>query len=317
MRIISILLLVVIIMSCSSKPGIKKDNIKRKNSDYLEDCKMYYNYREYEKAIENALSTVDASDNLKEKEEALYLINESAEEIVLQMKNDLYLKPDEDIYKRIEDLKKKYGVSIEMDKAGYEYIIYYDKGFYTKLKKINPESKYINTIELRHIARISKFVSDPAYRYKQIINVTEKYWKIYNADAESQYASSILLKIADLYFYLYEQGMYVKKELHLSNRDLKKYFDDARTLYKKIKKKYPNSHAAKTIAYVIDNVKLRIEPRTKSKVLQRIKAGSLVKIIERSEKKTSISNMYAYWFKVKLISGLEGWVYGFYLRMNY
>ncbi len=308
-----IFILIFTLLSCAGAPQVKIQ-VER---NYLEDSKTYFNYREYEKAIENALIAYKNSDNKAKKEEALYILNELAEEIVLEIKSDLYVKSYKDIEKRLEHFKNNYGLYIKCKKIGYEYIVYYEKDFYHKLLRLNPESAFAKKIELRHMARMSKFVSDPAYRYKQIINVTEKYKKVFKGNPESIYAPSLLLKIADLYFYLYEQGIYVKKELNLTQSDLDNYFKEARNLYREIKKKYPNSIAAKTIAYVIDNVKLRKEPKTKTKVLMRVKAGTLVKIIDRSEKKASISNMYAYWYKVKLISGLEGWIFGFYLRMNY
>lgn len=305
--------MVLFLNHCSSGPSIKVD----KNKDYLEDCRTYFNYKEYEKAIESGTVVIHHSEDQKKQEEALFLVNESAEELVLQIQNDLYIKSTDKIKKLTVELKERYGIHIILEKVGYEYIVYYDKSCYDDLKELNPKSEYINRIELRHIARMSKFVSDPAYRYKQIINVTDKYWQIYNDNPKSAYAASILIKIADLYFYLYEEGINVKKELRLSQSKINNYAKEARTLYKKIKKEYPSSMASRTIAFIRDRVKLRLEPKTKSKILKRIDPGTLVKIIDRSEKKQSISNMYAYWYKVKLISGLEGWIYGFYLRTSY
>ncbi len=116
---------------------------------------------------------------------------------------------------------------------------------------------------------------------------------------------------------MHEEGINVKRELNLSSKDLKHYYEEAGRIYQKVKKEFPRSGAAQSIAYIIDSVRIRKEPRTKSKILKRVKAGTLVKILDRSDRKVAISNMYAYWYKVKLISGLEGWVYGFYLRATY
>ncbi|MDD5065719.1 MAG: SH3 domain-containing protein, partial [bacterium] len=158
---------------------------------------------------------------------------------------------------------------------------------------------------------------DNKYRYSEIMSIMEKYWAIYNQDPKAAYVPQLLLRMADLYLYLYEEGAIIKKELNLTDSQLTDYFNKANDLYKKIKREFPDSSAAQAIAYVIENVKVREEPSSKSKVIKKIPAGTLVKIIDRSEQKQEISNMYDYWFKVKLVSGLEGWVYGFYLRAQY
>jgi len=282
-----------------------------KNRNYLEDSKMYFNFNEYEKAIDNALLVYRYVDDRLQKEEALYIINESAEEIVQELDRRMYIESFSNIRKRIRELKSQHKITIKLNKIGYQYILYYDKAYYKKLKKLNPDSEYIKKIELKHIARMGQFVTNPAYRFKQIINVTEKYWNLYKANPDIEYAPDILVRIADLYLYLYEEGINVKRELGLTQRDLRHYYDEANRLYQKLKDEFPNSAAAASVAYVIDSVRIRQEPRTKSKVLKRVKAGTLVKILDRSDKKMAISNMYAYWYKVKLISGLEGWVYGF------
>lgn len=308
----------MIFVRCSTMPEVaKKITIIDENRDYLEDSKMYFNFGEYEKAIGNALIVFHHIENPAEKEEALYVINESAEEIVLELERAMYIQSISNIQARIDDLKSKYKVIIKLEKVGYQYILYYDKAHYHKLKKLFPFSEFIKKAELKHIARMGKFVTNPAYRYKQIINVTEKYWKIYKDNPDIEYASDILLRIADLYLYLHEEGINVKRELNLTQKDMKHYYNEAGRIYKKVKKEFPRSDAAQSIAYVIDSVRLRKEPRTKSKVLKRIQAGTLVKIIDRGDRKVAISNMYSYWYKVKLISGLEGWVYGFYLRATY
>ena len=321
MRIKSIIIFLALIavISCSGAPEIKKDTEKpvdiektaveenpvtdkpariagvySEDKDYLEDSKTFFNYDEFEKAIENSLLIYYNSKDPAEKEEALYLINESAEEIVIEVNRDLYIKPMTNIN-----------------------LIYYDKEYYHKLKRMNPASEFIKKIELKHMARLGQFVTNPAYRFKEIINVTKKYAKIVEENPDISYASDILIRIADLYLYLYEQGIIVKKELRMAQKDLDYYYKEALRIYKEVKKKYPKSAAAQSIVYVIDNVRLRQDPHTKSKVLERVKAGTLVKIIDMSDKKEQISNMRNYWYKVKLTSGLEGWIFGFYIRATY
>ncbi len=291
--------------------------IREGEKNCLEDSKTFFNYDEYEKAIENALLAYKYSENPAEKEEALYLVNESAEEIVTEVKRDLYIKPMTNIISRLDDLKDKYGVTIKMDKIGYQHLIYYDKAYYHKLKKLNPASEFIKKIELKHMARLGQFATNPAYRFKEIINITKKYMKIVEENPDISYAPDILIRIGDLYLYMYEEGDIVKKELRLTQKDLDYYYREAVRIYKEVKKKYPKSAAAQSIVYVIDNVRLRQDPHTKSRVVKRIQAGTLVKILDMSAKKEQISNMRNYWYKVKLTSGLEGWIFGFYLRANY
>ncbi len=308
----------MILLGCSTTPEVVKKTVEiDKSRDYLEDSKMYFNFGEYEKAIANALIVYHHIESPSEKEEALYIINESAEEIVLELDRAMYIESISNIKVRIDNLKKKYNVKIKLEKVGYQYLLYYDKAYYLKVKKLYPSSEFTKKMELKHIARMGQFVTNPAYRFRQIINVTEKYWKIYNNNPDIEYAADILLRIADLYLYLHEESINVKRELNLSSKDLKYYYEEAGRIYKKVKKEFPGSGAAQSIAYIIDSVRLRKEPRTKSKILKRVKAGTLVKILDRSDRKVAISNMYAYWYKVKLISGLEGWVYGFYLRATY
>ncbi len=296
---------------------IKKESIDFEAKDYLEDSKMYFNYDEFEKAIENGLIVYHNMPDTAKKEEALYIINESAEEIAQQVNRDLHIVEITNIKNRLDNLESKYGVTIKMERVGYQYLIYYDKEYYFKLKKLNPLSEFVKKIELKHMARMSQFVTDPAYRFKEIINVTKKYARIVKENPDISYAPDILVRIADLYLYLYEEGVIVKKELQLTQKDLDNYYKEAVRIYKEVKKKYPRSAAARSILYVIDNVRLRKDPHTKSKVLKRIKAGTLVKIIDMTDKKEQISNMRNYWYKIKLTSGLEGWIFGFYLRANY
>ncbi len=289
-----------------------------KNRNYLDDAKVYFKFGDYKKAFKSA-RVVYCSDYFSEtqKEEALYLMNESAEQMVINLQDKIYVISDKELKKEIENIKKELGINIIFKKVGYEYIIYYDKSYYYKLKKLNPDSIYLKKMEYSYISRISRFVTDYVYRYKKIETIIKRYWKLYESHPEKKYIPMLLMRIADLYLYLYEQGPSVKKELGLSNSEIKEMYNKAREIYKLIKKKYPHSAVAHQIGYVIESVRLRKGPSSRAKIIKRIPAGTMVKIIDRSAKKVSISNMYDYWYKVKLINGLEGWVYGFYLRMRY
>lgn len=302
---------------CATVPQTASGPPYDPSKDYLEDSRMYFTYSEYEKAIQSALTVLKNESGGKRKAEACYYINESAEEIVHNLRSSLYLKSDEEIRKSLAGLKERYGISVVYKKAGYEYIFYYDKSYYDRLKGYDSESEFLTRIILRHFIRMSRNIVDNKYRYQQVMNIMDKYWAIYRQDPKAPYVPQLLLRMADLYLYLYEEGQVIKKDVNLTEQQLKDFFNQADVLYKKIKKEYADSGAAQSIAYVIENVKLRDEPTGKSKVLSRIPAGTLVKLVDRSEKKVEISNMYDYWYKVKLISGLEGWIYGFYLRTQY
>jgi len=306
-----IFVLILLLVSCAGVP------VKEKGVNYLEDAKVYYKFQDYKQAILSARKVFEYDYSDKEKEEALYIINESAEEIVTELKRNFYIKDDKWFENEIKKLKDRYGINIIFKRIGYEYILYYDKEAYFELKKLNPQSPFLKKMEDKSLARNARFITDPIYRYKEILRVIEQYWRCYNRDPKAVYAPSILLRLADLYLYLYENGPGVKKELGLTEKEISEFYKRAYEMYRKIKKEYPRSEEAQSLGYVIDNVRLRKKPTTRGKVIKRIKAGTLVRIIERSEKRESISNMYDYWYKVKLIDGTEGWVYGFYLRTTF
>ncbi|MBN1898001.1 MAG: SH3 domain-containing protein [Spirochaetes bacterium] len=311
MKIVIYIIIITLLAGCASTPK-KEGPVK-----YLDDAKMYYKFRDFNQSINMARQVLNNNYSDQEKEEALYIINEAAEEIVIELKRDLYIKDEEWFEKKIKSIKEEMGIDIEIKKVGYEYFIYYDKAAFYELKSMNPKSKFVRNIEDKILAREARFVTDPAYRYREILAVIEKYWETYEKRQKALYAPSILLRLADLYLYLYENGANVKQEIGLSDGTINEYYQKARDMYTKIKKQYPNSEEAQSLGYVIDSVKLRDIPSTKAKVVKKIPAGTLVRIVERSEKRESISNMYDYWFRVKLIDGLEGWIYGFYIRTSF
>ncbi len=83
----------MILAGCSTTPEVVKKTVEiDKSRDYLEDSKMYFNFGEYEKAIANALIVYHHIESPSQKEEALYIINESAEEIVLELDRAMYIE---------------------------------------------------------------------------------------------------------------------------------------------------------------------------------------------------------------------------------
>ncbi len=304
--------IILLIVSCAGL-SVKQEGGK----NYLADARTYYKFKDYGQAILSSRKALDNGINHKDTEEALYIINESAEELVTELKRNYYIKDEKWFKKEITKLKEIYGINIEFTKVGYEFILYYDKEAYLDLLDLNPKSPYIYKMQDRFLARNARFVTDPVYRYKEILQVISQYQSCYNRNPKANYAASLLMRIADLYLYLYENGEAVRKDIGISSKEVENYYKKATQLYTKIKKDYPKSEEALNLAYVIDNVKLRSEPTTKSKVIKRIAAGTMARIIDRSAKKQSISNMYYYWYKIKLTNGMEGWIYGFYLRTDF
>lgn len=68
-----------------------------------------------------------------------------------------------------------------------------------------------------------------------------------------------------------------------------------------------------------NNVRIRLHPGTQEFILGKIDKGEIVEVLYETEEKYTIGNMFAPWFKVKLKSGLVGWVFGSYVdqKKNY
>ncbi len=307
------LFILIIIASCKTGLEIKIDPER----NYYDDAIQYYRkgIEDYKNALKSGIIAYYVQ-NLSQSqlETNLYIINESAEEVVCDLKRRIYTDGEEKIKKEIKEWNEKYNAGIEFLKIGYEYIIYYNKWAYYKLKEVNPNSQFIDRIEYKNLKRRTRVLVDIKYRYKSMLRQIKEYEKWFETHKKHRYAPSILLLLADLYLNLYENAPAVKVELGITDKQIQFFKKRAKELYRKIKKEYPRSPEALQLAYVIDNVRLRKRPATRSKVIKRIRAGTIVRILERSKRKVAISNMYDYWYRVKLLSGLEGWVYGFYLR---
>jgi hypothetical protein len=69
-------------------------------------------------------------------------------------------------------------------------------------------------------------------------------------------------------------------------------------------------------ALVIDNnLRIRDEPNVESSILGILNFGSIVEIIEQSEQEYIIGNMSNYWYKIKTIGEIIGWIFGGYITM--
>jgi len=311
--------LILFIFLLSVVLGLNANTIT--NVSLIQQCRDYYNFKDYDQTIILA-HTILKNPVLKKKqtvvEEALYLINESGEEIRTRLQNKINATNEKIVEEEIHAYKKEKKIFFKIEKDGFYYrIIYYHKAL-QKLIKLNKDSDFIEKIKLKSLLRLSRYNIDPIYKFDEdlrILNLYKSYIKHYPG---SKYLPHLLLRTADLNFYLYEEGQNIKNRIGYSDRDLKQFYVTSKKLYKKILKEYPNSGASSMIGIIrVNNVKLRQNFNTKSKVIKRLKRGLLVKILSRSKKRMSIGNMYDYWYNVQLPDGSQGWVYGFYVDTGY
>jgi hypothetical protein len=283
----------------------------------IEQCRDYYNFNDYEKTLETAtliLKDRTLKKNTALQEEVLYYINESCEELMDAFQKEITLLNVSVIMGKAADLKKKYSVSIDIQPDGFYYRIIYKHEALEKLTKLKSSSQYIEMIRLKRLLRISRYSTDPQYRFNDNLRILGLYNTYISNYPGSRYLPNLLLKTADLYFSLYEQAQPLKDQINWSDEKIESLYNHSRDLYKKIIKDYPGSDAAGYVGEIkIDNVKLRKDPETKAPVIRTLKLGLLVKIIDRSKERYGISNMYEYWYKVHVPDGSEGWIYGFYL----
>ncbi len=59
-----------------------------------------------------------------------------------------------------------------------------------------------------------------------------------------------------------------------------------------------------------DGVSMRIDPLSSASEVDFLDRGVSVKVVGRTDEKVSIGRFKEYWYRVRLESGLEGWVYG-------
>lgn len=278
--------------------------------------KDFYLFGDYYMSIKEANKVLKGKYSKSEKEEVLYYINESVEEIILQLEEDVLTTPLKKIKAKVNMYKKDCKFNIKIIEDDYEIKFKYDRKAYKTLLNKYPESDFLERIKLRYLLRESKYFVDPIERYKRNKFIIKKYEKFIKDYPDNEFIPEITIRIADLYLSLFSaaQTDIIKNKLLLKVTEINSYYKKSKELYLYVAKKYPHSKAAHLIGIVkINNVKLREEPTTKSKLLRKLTKGLLVKVLDRSEKKHSISNMYDYWYKVKIPEGIEGWVFGFYL----
>lgn len=65
-----------------------------------------------------------------------------------------------------------------------------------------------------------------------------------------------------------------------------------------------------------NDVRVRLHPGTNELILGQVDKGTAVKVLEATPTKQAIGNMNAPWYKVKLPSGVVGWVYGYFVDIQ-
>lgn len=66
----------------------------------------------------------------------------------------------------------------------------------------------------------------------------------------------------------------------------------------------------------VNSVNMRIAPFVLASKVDVLQKGIPLKIVDRSDKKDRIGRSVDYWYRVRLINGLEGWIYGTGLTLN-
>jgi len=291
------------------------------SENLLQQTKDYFMFKDYEKTVKTANLALLSPEYSKNPDlicELFYYINESGEEICEQLQKMINSTNINKIKKKCEDLKKDLKLTFSIEEDGFYYIVRYKHEALEKIIKINPNSQYIELIKLKRLLRLSRYALDPVFRFnedKDLLNLYKTYIDEYPG---SQFKPNLIIKTADLYFHLYETGTLYKNQIGISEKELETYYNESKNLYRKVMKEFPDHEISRYIGEIkINNVKLRKEPSTKSSIIRILPAGALVRIIDRSDTRYRISNVYEYWYKVRLADGVEGWIYGLYLNTSF
>ncbi len=279
----------------------------------IEKCRIFYQYEDYIQSIKTARVILAGDYPQEYKEEALYYINESAEELTQDLQERMRLDNAASLKAEAMTIYKKYKIRIYVENVGYDVMIFYDKAYYFALKSQFPASSYIARIELRQVLRSSQIAIDAVQRYNHIIRALEVHKEYIEKYPESEYIPNIKIRIAKIYWALAEMAPQVKEQVGLTQSEIQQYAKIAENLFDEVSKKYPLEAYGMKIARIRASVRMRSQPSNDSRIIRRLSTGTVVQIIERTDHKIGISNMYDYWYKVQLLNGSVGWVFGFYL----
>lgn len=285
----------------------------------LELSRDYLAFGDPEKAVETAQRALLSPEYRKDPEataELLYIIHEAGEEIAEQLQDRVDATGGVDKVRReIERLRQTLRLSFELEEDGFYHVVRYRREALARLVRQFPESEYVEIAKLKRLLRLSRYPLDPVYRFRKDRKLLDMYRSYISNYPGSRFRANLMLKTADLCFHLYETGMAHKAVLGLTDAEVQEYYRQSRELYRRVMKEYPESEASRYMGEIrMANVKLRREPTTKSPIIRVLPAGLLVRVVDRSAERYRISNMWEYWYKVRLADGVEGWVYGIYIE---
>jgi len=286
-----------------------------------EQCRDYFNFKDYDKALElanRAFISPEYKNRRDIQEEMLYIINECGDEITEQIQKQISITNIDRLRQKAADYKKKHKITIDIGQDGFYYTVEYRHDALNILQKQYPKSQWIEFIKLKSLNRLSRYSLDPLYRFNEDMRTLKLFITYISNYPGSQFKPNLILKTADLYFSLFEQAVLLKNQLSYSEAEIKGFYERSKELYKFVLKNYPDSQVSRYIGEIrIDKVKLRKEPNTKSSIIKVIPLGTLVRVVDRSETKFGIGNMYDYWYKIRLGDGAEGWIYGVYMNTSF
>jgi len=286
-----------------------------------EQCRDYFNFKDYDKALELAnrvLISPEYKNNRDIQEEMYYIINECGDELAEQIQKQVSPTNFDRLKLKTADYKKKFKISIDIEQDGFYYDVSYKHDALSTLMKMNPQSPWIEIIRLKSLLRISRYSLDPLYRFNEDMRTLKLYITYISNYPGSQFKPNLILKAADLYFNLFEQAGMLKNQLNYSEAEINNLYEKSKDLYKFVLRNYPDSPVSRYIGEIrMDKVKLRKEPNTKSPIIKVIPIGTLVRVIDRSETKYGLGNMYDFWYKIRLGDGAEGWIYGVYMNTSF
>jgi hypothetical protein len=287
----------------------------------LEQCRDYFSFNDYEKAVETANRALLSPEYRKDPDltaELLYYINEAGEELAEQVQERINAVNEAGIRQECLRLKKELKLTIDIESDGFYYVVRYRHEALDKLIKIDPKNEYIEMIKLKRLLRQSRLSLDPVYRFQHDRKLLDLYQSYISNYPGSRFRPNLMMKTADICFHLYETGSQYKAQLDLTDREIEEYYRQSREIYKSVMRSYPDSEASRYVGEIrMNNVKLRKEPTTKSTIIRVLPTGALVRVVDRSEERFRISNTWEYWYKIRLADGVEGWIYGIYLNTTF
>lgn len=288
----------------------------------LEQSRDYLAFGDYEMAAETAQRALLSPEYRKDPEataELLYIVHEAGEELMDQLQDRLDAGASlEEVRREVERLRQTTRIVFEVEEEGFHHTVRHRREALARLVRQFPGSEYVEVAQLKRLLRLSRYALDPVYRFRKDRILLEMYRSYISNYPGSRFRPNLMLKTADLAFHLYETGMAHRSALGLTEAEVQEYYRLSRELYRQVMREYPENEASQHMGEIrMRNVKLRKAPTTRSPVIRVLPSGLLVRVLERSAQRYRISNMWDYWYKIRLADGVEGWVYGIYIQTSF